>query len=219
MSKFDEEIDYVEEKRANIFSNFITLFLVAIILFMVVVIGYKLLFINIQVSGNSMLPTLHNGELYVVNKLDTPSRGDLTIINIEERMKGDNKYWIIKRIIGVEGDTVKIENGKVYLKKPNETEFSILEEEYIQGKTEIINNKEKNEWTIGFNEFFFLGDNRENSTDSRVYGVRKLDDVVGVVTDWSKEKSGFWYSFNKVVNFPSKIFSSWNSKTSDGIGD
>lgn len=216
-SKLDD-LEEIEEKKSTLISNLMTFFLIVIIIVMLIVIGYKLLFVNIQISGNSMLPTLHNGELYVANKLVTPSRGDLTIINIEEKERDGNDYWIIKRVIGVEGDTVKIENERVYLKKSNETEFTALEEDYIQGVT-VNNHSSQTEWTVGYNEFFFLGDNRENSSDSRVYGLRKLDDIVGVVTEWSKTKSGFWYDFNKFANFPSKIISSWNSKTGDGVGD
>lgn len=213
MSKYRDNGEVIEKRKARFLSTIITGFLVIAIIFLIMVIGYKAIFINIQISGNSMLPTLHNGELYVANKLSVPHRGDLTVINISEKGHNGQGYWIIKRVIGIEGDTIKIEDGKVYRKLANESDFSLLDEEYTQGVTAPLNGN--SQWVVGFNEFFFLGDNRENSSDSRVYGKRSLDDIVGVVTEWSAKQQGFWYTFNKVANIPSKIISTWNSTTGE----
>lgn len=209
MKDYYQNNDYEKGNEDSFFGKIITVILIAIIIFLLMIIGYKLLFINIQVNGNSMNPTLQNGDIYVASKLQVPQKGDLAIINIEER-----DYWLIKRIIATEGDSVKIENGKVYLKESGENEYKELDEPFIQGNTYLAKGQTM-VWDIGENEYFFLGDNREHSTDSRFYGKRTTEDIVAVVKDWSIEQKGFWYDFNKVLNFPSKIISSWNSTTGE----
>lgn len=206
-----------KDKRFNVFATVISIILVLMIILLIIIIGYKFLFINVQVSGDSMNPTLHNEDLYVISKLAKPERGDIIVVNISEKKDKDgNDFWIIKRVIAVEGDSVKIENGKVNLKKAGEDNYTSLDETGYTPEGSLTDGRNiegvvQNEWIVGEDEVFFLGDNREHSSDSRDYGVRDLDDVVGVVTEWSRTKGGFWYGFSKFANFPSKIFDSWNN--------
>lgn len=185
--------------------------LIAIIIILLAIIGYKIFFINIEVDGSSMEPTLHNGNELVINKLALPDYDEIIVVNIEEQAKSQNKnhYWIIKRVIGKEGDIIELRDGAVYRKKPSDSDFVLVENNGYEtlGATNPQDNNIST-WTVKEGEYFFLGDNRENSLDSRHYGVRSKKDLVGVVTNWSFEKKGFWYSFNKIVNYPSKWFSS-----------
>ncbi len=156
---------------------------------------------GVNVSGVSMEDTLKNGDFLYADRNAVPARGDVVIIDVTNYREkfgfsGDN---IIKRLIAVEGDTVRITGGNVYLRAAGETEFVPLEEDYTKGAT--YTEKEVFECTVGEGEIFFLGDHRTNSTDSRAVGCLRLGDVVGVVEKWSlmdKEVSR-WGAFFKWV--------------------
>lgn len=190
-------------------SNFVIVLLTVLIVIMIALIGFRYTLISIQVEGSSMEPTYYTGDLLVANRFKAPKREDTVVIDIEESGK-----WIIKRVIGIEGDTVKIENGKVYRKTASDTDFVMLNEEYVKGSTKVEDGS-VSVWELGKDELFFLGDNRENSRDGRYYGVRNKSDVVGVVTEWSVEKSGFWYDFYQVINYPSKLITSLKGSMCD----
>lgn len=143
---------------------------------------------GVDVSGGSMEDTLKDGDLLYADRTATPERGDIIIIEVTKyhdifHFSGDN---IIKRLIGLEGDTVRITEGRVYRRLAGEEEFVLLEESYTKGNTYA--EESYLEVTVGEGEIFFLGDHRTNSTDSRVVGCLKLSDVVGVVTPWSVEE-------------------------------
>lgn len=125
------------------------------------------------VSGQSMDPTFHDGQYLIVDQLsynfNSPARGDIVIF----RYAGDTSKFFIKRIVGLPGETVKIIGNKIFIKKDGQ-EFSELKEEYI---TEIFN--ANNEWKIDSDEIFVMGDNRNNSLDSRYFGPIKTNSVIG----------------------------------------
>ena len=199
MNKIKNIDGKIEESRT--IDNIIISVLIFLIVILIGLIAYRYSFITVEVSGSSMEKTIHNGENFVVNRFGVPKRGDIVVVNISS-----NKYWIIKRVIAVSGDSIKIDGEKVYLKTPEDEDYKLLDEEYAYYDE---NREEKNvniEITIGEDEYFFLGDNRRNSNDSRYYGKRKYYDLVGVVTDWSIKKEGFWYKFDKIANAPSRLF-------------
>ena len=129
------------------------------------------------VSGESMLPTLENQDNLIVDKLtyrfSDPERFDIIVFPFKY---AEQRYYI-KRIIGMPGETVQIdENGVIYING------DVLVESY--GK-EVIQ-KEKigiaaQEIVLGEDEYFVLGDNRNNSSDSRVpeVGNIKREDIIG----------------------------------------
>ena len=102
----------------------------------------------------------------------------------------ETEYSVVKRAIGLEGDTIKIEKGRVFLKKSGESNFEALDEEYLdEWITTYPSQGFPKEWTIGKGEIFYLGDNRIDSEDSRTDGCCKIEDVEGVVSKfaiWSK---------------------------------
>lgn len=133
---------------------------------------------TVSVSGLSMSDTLDDGDLLVVNKKADVSRGDIVVFYYEGRSS-----YLIKRVIGLSGDTIWSQNGFVYrLTAGSDGEAERLDESYLkqQGITEISGRV-----TVPEGCMYVLGDNRGNSTDSRAIGTVNCSTVYGVVTDWS----------------------------------
>ncbi len=132
------------------------------------------LFNSTKVMGSSMQPTLHENDRIFVNKIvyviKSPERGD--IITLHAPDKENTEY--IKRIIGLPGDKVSIEDGKVIL-NGNE-----LKENYIDPDSYTDTHLDS-EWTVPEGQVFVLGDNRAPgaSKDSRVLGTIDEDEIVG----------------------------------------
>jgi signal peptidase I len=135
-----------------------------------------------QVQQNSMEQTLEPDQYVLVDKLtprfDTYDRGDIVVFNPPETWSSDGTPFI-KRIIGVPGDVVEIrEDGHVYV---NGVE---IDEPYIyvsadgeQDSTE--GGIDQHSWTVADGELFVLGDHRQKSADSRVFGTIGVRDVIG----------------------------------------
>lgn len=115
------------------------------------------------ISGQSMAPTLSSGQVTIVNKnVDKYQENDIVVFNTET-------YGVcVKRIVGVEGDTIKITNNKVF-----KNNIEIPSYENI--------GYEDAEYTLKNNEYFVVGDNSRASIDSRNYGVICYDDIIGKV--------------------------------------
>ncbi|PWH15955.1 MAG: signal peptidase I [Anaerolineae bacterium] len=123
---------------------------------------------RVRVDGSSMLPTLKNGEFVLVNRLayrfDTPQRGDIVVFHYPP----DPKQDLIKRVIGLAGDTVTIQGGIVYV---NDTP---LVEPYISQPPHYTGT-----WIVPEGHLFVLGDNRNDSSDSHSWGMLPLENIVG----------------------------------------
>lgn len=135
------------------------------------------------VDGDSMYNTLSDGDNIIVEKLSytfgSPDRYDIVVFPHYDENYGGNVYYI-KRIIGLPGETIQIEDGLIYLIKDN-GEKEILPDEYgyyYDGKP--MNGYLASEpVTIPEGCYFVMGDNRNNSKDSRQIGVVKEDDILG----------------------------------------
>lgn len=120
---------------------------------------------KVAVVGDSMSPVLNNGDVTLVNRIiydaTAPKRGDIIVF----KPKGnENSHYYIKRIIGLPGETVQILEGDVYI------DGEKLKEDY--GVSEITDpGIASEEIKLAGNEYFVLGDDRENSEDSRMADV------------------------------------------------
>ncbi|MCZ7547034.1 MAG: signal peptidase I [Anaerolineae bacterium] len=121
-----------------------------------------------EVQGDSMEPNFHDGQRIIVSRiaymLGDPERGDVIVFHYPRDPDRD----FIKRVIGVPGDRVEIEGGQVSVNGQR------LEEPYIRGPSRYAG-----AWALGPDEFFVLGDNRNNSNDSHDFGPIGRSYIVG----------------------------------------
>ena len=150
------------------------------LLYIVVVLGITWLVITFvgqrtEVNGSSMEPTLSNNDNLIVDKISyrfkDPQRFDIIVFPFQY----DENVYYIKRIIGLPGETVQVKDGYVYI-NGEKLESDIYGKEVMQSAgiaAEPI--------TLGDDEYFVLGDNRNNSSDSRdpSVGILKRKDLLG----------------------------------------
>lgn len=128
------------------------------------------------VKGESMVPNFENGDYLIVDEISyrfaEPERGEVIVFKYPK----DESQRFIKRIIGLPGETVIVREGIVTIKK-GETSF-VLEENYLPADLKTIGDVET---TLGADEYFVLGDNRDRSYDSRSWGVVPKEEIIGKV--------------------------------------
>ena len=153
--------------------------IVVVILLFVFIVGIQ------QVIGPSMEPTLNQGDVVIINKLIYKNvrgikRNDIVIIQEEEKN-------MIKRIIGIPGDNIEYKDNYLYINGEKYKE-SFLKNEVI---TEDFKLSDIGYEKIPDGYYLVLGDNRENSKDSRNFGLVSKKDIVGLA--WIRI-----YPFNKI---------------------
>ena len=145
------------------------------------VVVYLFLIQPHQIRGVSMVPTFHDREYILTDKVSyrfsNPERGDIIVFQAPK----DHELDFIKRIIGLPGERVKIQNGSVYIyndKNPNGVK---LNEPYLADPSTSPGDfaSEGEIITLGENEYFVMGDNRPRSSDSRVWGPIQKNEIVG----------------------------------------
>lgn len=135
------------------------------------------------VRGASMLPSFKDGQLLAVERISlrfgAPSRGDVVVL----RFPGREAEWFIKRIIGLPGERLSIKDGKVSI------DGRRLIEPYLEAGTRT---EPASEVVLGLGEYYVLGDNRENSNDSRAWGPLPRKNIIGrpIFILWPKERFG-----------------------------
>ena len=164
------------KKEKSTFNDVIEWLEAVAIAVMVVLLVFTFVLRQVVVEGDSMFPTLENGDrLLITHLFYTPKQGDIIVVNCE----GENKLnkTIIKRVIATEGQEVNIdfENAVVTV------DGVALEEDYINALTTRNDGAFKYPVTVPENCVFVMGDNRNHSTDSRSPEVGFLsdDDVLG----------------------------------------
>ncbi len=126
------------------------------------------------VDGRSMDPTFHTADYLIVDKINA-GIGKLTRNSVVVfRYPNDTSKSFIKRIIGLPGETVRIEDNKVTIVNKDHTEGFDLDQSYIVHQS--VGSFEK---TLGEDEYFVMGDNRAESFDSRSWGPLPAKDILG----------------------------------------
>ena len=190
-----EEKFEVKTRKSN--SRFLALLLAFAILILTLNTVWTSLFGGVTVSGDSMKMTLFSGEDYLMKYYregDELERGDVIVVDVRDYPECKGVNFLIKRLIAVEGDSLYCRYGQIYIKYAGEENYQLLEEStayYMMNKK----NYHFSEYTVGEGEIFFLGDNRQNSLDSRYKDdgshlkdrLYKVEDIYGIVPDWAIE--------------------------------
>ncbi|NEO28882.1 MAG: signal peptidase I [Symploca sp. SIO3C6] len=154
------------------------------------------------IPSGSMLPTLQINDRLIIDKVSyrfqNPKRGDVVVFRPTEALKEQNfKDAFIKRVIGLPGDTVELQDGKVYVNN------QLLVEKYLdQGQKTIIDVCRNPSMpppyylskavTVPPNSYLVLGDNRQSSYDSRCWGLVPRENIIGkaIVRFWPLNSVG-----------------------------
>jgi signal peptidase I len=122
-----------------------------------------------RIEQVSMQPNLHEGEYVIVDKVSyafrQPERGEIIVLKNPSPSQPD----LIKRVIGLPGETIDVAGGQVHINGQP------LTEPYIQPPM----GREQASFTLQADQYFVMGDNRSNSSDSREFGARPINDIVG----------------------------------------
>jgi signal peptidase I len=177
-----------------------------ILLTLLIFLAVRTVVQNFKVEGASMEPNLHTGEYLLVNKavyfsvdmdevgqllpalnlknkqvvylFHPPQRGDIIVF----RYPKDPSRDFIKRVVGTQGDVVEIKGGKVMVNS------AVVDEPYLPDHPNYSFGPEK----VPADNYFVLGDNRNNSSDSHIWGMVPRDNIVGKawVTYWPVDEWG-----------------------------
>lgn len=131
------------------------------------------------VSGASMEPNFHDWQYLIVDRLSydfkEPERGDIIIFDLP----GESGRALIKRVIGLPGDTVVLSGQKITIINEQNLKGITLDEPYLDPAN--LTGTNAMEVTLEADEYFVLGDNRRVSSDSRIWGTLPRKDIVGRV--------------------------------------
>lgn len=156
--------------------------LIGYALVILIVIALQFIISPIEVVGESMAPNLDDGEIMIMLKVDLNiSREDIIIFNYNDK-------YLIKRVIGLPGETLEIKDGDIIING------EIYDESYLEGITTADFDFDRTGVaTVPEGTYFVLGDNRTNSIDSRTIGFINEEDIIGeaIIVLFPFNKFGF----------------------------
>lgn len=182
----------MEESRENFIKEILKFALVAIL----IIVPFRIFIAQpFIVSGASMSPAFETGQYLIIDQLtyqfEKPKRLDVIIFKFPQ----DESKFFIKRVIGLPGEIVEIKKGIVSIQTKENTDVLILDESYIADENERSDNIAI---ILRDDEYFVMGDNRQASADSRLWGPLQEDLIVGRALLRA-------FPITKVEIFPGKI--------------
>jgi signal peptidase I len=139
------------------------------VVFLILAFGMTACARPVVFEGTSMLPSIKDGDRLLIDQnTDQIKRGDI----IQFKYPKDRSKFYLKRVIALPNEIVEIRQGSVYVNGEK------LIEDYVDPKYDTLTD-DFPEQKIGANEFYVLGDNRDNSSDSRYWGTVKKELVMG----------------------------------------
>ena len=155
----------MSEKRARLVREVVETIAVTLLIFIVIRFAVQ----SFRVDGPSMEPGLHTDEFVIVDKVaylfSGPQRGDVVVFHYPL----DTSKDFIKRIVGIPGDSIRTTSSDVFV------DGQVLHEPYISQSFNFVSQT----WKLGPEQFFVMGDNRDNSLDSRTWGPLDKSYIIG----------------------------------------
>lgn len=179
-----EQEDKVEVKQRSNKDEILSWVKMILSAFLIAIVLRTFVFQMALVNQISMEPTLKEGQMLIISKINyfigSPKRGDIVVLKDDTQNK-----LLIKRVIGVPGETVMLQDGKVFINNQE------LDPDYTSFPTFAY---DQTVWELPGNEYFVLGDNREHSRDSRAVdvGLVQKEKIIGraVFRIWPFNKLG-----------------------------
>lgn len=226
------KVDIIRDKP--VFNIYFRIFIMVSVLIVCFGIYFNVYYAGVYVIGDSMLPTLtgaaraehiddeleDSGDYIYVHRYKKPTYGDIVVLTRRDEKTVDGetvteKTTIIKRVIAMGGDCVRIENGVVSVKYSGKSDFVPIKEKYVAEERNILKTNfptvngvyDDKGYSVEEDCLFLLGDNRDNSLDSRENGGRSFPvaDMYGVVTDWSVKFKKFFKFMHYTFGFKYEI--------------
>lgn len=205
------QYDYKNPKQSrmnNFIKETVNILLSVLVAFILFIFIRTFLFFPFEVVGQSMEPTLLSGDRLILNRLGTVDRFDVVVFPAPDDPNSGEEY--VKRIIGLPGDEIKYIEDNLYING------NLINERYLEPSKEELQKKlEENPEQVTFTQitndfslldissgdsavvppdtYFVLGDNRQNSKDSRVFGFLNQETVEGTASlrIWPLNRIGF----------------------------
>lgn len=205
------QYDYKNPKQSrmnNFIKETVNILLSVLVAFILFVFIRTFLFFPFEVVGQSMEPTLLSGDRLILNRLGSVDRFDVVVFPAPDDPDSGEEY--VKRIIGLPGDEIKYVEDNLYING------NLINEHYLEPSKEELQKKlEENPEQVNFTQitndfslldissgdsavvppdtYFVLGDNRQNSKDSRVFGFLNQETVEGTASlrIWPLDRIGF----------------------------
>jgi len=177
----------------NFFSFIFELVKIIVISLMIIIPIRYFLIQPFYVKGASMEPSFYDHEYLIINEISyrftDPRRGDVIVFKYPR----NPQEYFIKRVIGLPGEKIQIKDGSVHIYSIDNPLGIVLDEPYLLSGTKTYG-LSKETVSLGENEYFVLGDNRNSSKDSRSFGPVKRSFIIGrvLLRGWPFDRAGFF---------------------------
>lgn len=169
--------------------------------FIIFVYVFTQILIGVRVDGASMEPTLHDNDYLFICTTASVQYEDIVVFSRWDETQHNWKQ-LIKRVVGLPGDVLRAEDGVLYRKEEGTNSFCVVDESYLGFSWTKRNSFDS--ITVPQDAIFVMGDNRDDSSDSRTFGPVPVSNVMGVVTDWSFRYKVFFTNFFEIFSINQK---------------